>query len=53
MFLTIKEFWLKWRLRVAEKKMYVNTKVRKKLLARHERHVAKYERIRTTLETMK
>lgn len=52
MFLTIKEFWLKWRLRVAEKRVLINTKVRRELIESHAKQVAKVERIKTKLETL-
>lgn len=50
MFLTIKEFWLKWRLRVAEEKIKANTRIRKALVKHHAEQVSKYERIKIKLE---
>jgi hypothetical protein len=47
---TIKEFWLKWRLRVAEERVLANTRTRKSLVLEHQRQVAKTELIKTKLE---
>lgn len=49
MFKTIKEFWLKWRLRVAEEKIKANTRIRKSLLKKHAKQTAKYEKIKQKL----
>lgn len=49
MFKTIREFWLRWRLQVAEQRVYINTERRRHLIARHERQVKKVERLRAKL----
>ncbi len=49
MFSTIREFWLKWRLRVANEKILSNTRDRKVLVKVHQGQVAKAERIKSKL----
>lgn len=50
MFKTIHEFWLRWRLRVAEERIKTNTRIRKSLIKNHAEQTAKYERIQEKLK---
>jgi hypothetical protein len=51
MFETTREFWLKWRLRISEKRILANTLARKALVLKHQRQVANAELIKIKLES--
>jgi hypothetical protein len=52
MFLTVREFWLKSRLRRAERRIIKNTQARKKMIEDHAAQVRKMEAIKTKLEAI-